>query len=71
MKPNDFGCRSQKSLADGGKAKIRGDAFLSLLLFELDTCDVLTKEMIYHGGNRGVFERMSKLRESAVVVFST
>ncbi|KAI0330123.1 hypothetical protein GY45DRAFT_1324208 [Cubamyces sp. BRFM 1775] len=72
MKLIDFGCRSQGSSADGGKAKIRGDAFLSLLLFESDTCDVLTKEngkkeKIYRGGSRGAFERMSKLREGAVV----
>ena len=72
MKLIDFGCRSQGSSADGGKAKIRGDAFLSLLLFESDTCDVLTnetgkKEKIYRGGSRGAFERMSKFREGAVV----
>ncbi|KAI0827195.1 hypothetical protein BC628DRAFT_1371381 [Trametes gibbosa] len=70
----DFGCRSHGSSADGGKAKIRGDAFLSLLLFESDTCDILTKEdgkkeKIYRGGSRGAFERMSKLREGAVVAF--
>ncbi|CDO73927.1 hypothetical protein BN946_scf185016.g84 [Trametes cinnabarina] len=72
MKLIDFGCRSQGSSADGGKAKIRGDAFLSLLLFESDTCDVVTredgkKEKVYRGGSRGAFERMSKLREGAVV----
>ncbi|KAI0353346.1 hypothetical protein OH77DRAFT_1483713 [Trametes cingulata] len=72
MKLIDFGCRSQGSSADGGKAKIRGDAFLSLLLFESDTCDVVKKEdgkteKIYRGGSRGAFERMSKLREGAVV----
>ncbi|KAI0764823.1 hypothetical protein C8Q74DRAFT_1206105 [Fomes fomentarius] len=68
----DFGCRSRGSSADGGKAKIRGDAFLSLLLFESDAFDVVTKEdgtkqKIYRGGSRGAFERMSKLREGAVV----
>lgn len=68
----DFGCRSRGSSADGGKAKIRGDAFLSLLLFESDSFDVVTKEdgtkqKIYRGGSRGAFERMSKLREGAVV----
>ncbi|KAI9068995.1 hypothetical protein FKP32DRAFT_1560581 [Trametes sanguinea] len=72
MKLIDFGCRSHGSSADGGKAKIRGDAFLSLLLFESDTCDIVTKEngkkeKIYRGGSRGAFERMSKLREGAVV----
>ncbi|OSD07685.1 hypothetical protein PYCCODRAFT_1401648 [Trametes coccinea BRFM310] len=72
MKLVDFGCRSHGSSADGGKAKIRGDAYLSLLLFESDTCDIVTKEngkkeKIYRGGSRGAFERMSKLREGAVV----
>ena len=68
----DFGCRSRGGSADGGKAKIRGDAFLSLLLFESDTCDTVVredgaKEKVYRGGSRGAFERMSKLREGAVV----
>ena len=68
----DFGCRSRGGSADGGKAKIRGDAFLSLLLFESDTCDIVvkedgSKEKVYRGGSRGAFERMSKLREGAVV----
>ncbi|RPD65157.1 hypothetical protein L227DRAFT_590680 [Lentinus tigrinus ALCF2SS1-6] len=72
MKLIDFGCRSRGSSADGGKAKIRGDAYLSLLLFESDSFDVLTKddgtkEKVYRGGSRGAFERMSKLREGAVV----
>ncbi|KAI0763988.1 hypothetical protein BD413DRAFT_198810 [Trametes elegans] len=72
LKLIDFGCRSQGSSADGGKAKIRGDAFLTLLLFESDSCDVVTKEngkkeKVYRGGSRGAFERMSKLREGAVV----
>ncbi|KAI8970623.1 hypothetical protein BD414DRAFT_470405 [Trametes punicea] len=72
LKLIDFGCRSQGTSADGGKAKIRGDAFLSLLLFESETYDVVVKEdgkkqKIYRGGSRGAFERMSKLREGAVV----
>lgn len=72
MKLIDFGCRSRGSSADGGKAKIRGDAFLSLLLFESDTCDIVTKEdgskqKVYRGGSKGAFERISKLREGAVV----
>ncbi|OJT02547.1 DNA replication licensing factor mcm10 [Trametes pubescens] len=74
LKLSDFGCRSQGGSADSGKAKIRGDAFLSLLLFESDTCDVVMKdggkkERVYRGGSRGAFERMSKLREGAVVAF--
>lgn len=72
MKLIDFGCRSRGASADGGKAKIRGDAFLSLLLFESDTCDVVTqadgsKQKVYRGGSKGAFERISKLREGAVV----
>ncbi|KAI0718404.1 hypothetical protein C8T65DRAFT_763318 [Cerioporus squamosus] len=72
MKLIDFGCRSRGSSTDGGKAKIRGDAYLSLLLFESDSFDVLTKEdgtkeKIYRGGSRGAFERISKMREGAVV----
>lgn len=74
LKLIDFGCRSHGGSADSGKAKIRGDALLSLLLFESDTCDVVMKdvgkrERIYRGGSRGAFERMSKLREGAVVAF--
>ncbi|KAI1798437.1 hypothetical protein LXA43DRAFT_875943 [Ganoderma leucocontextum] len=72
MKLIDFGCRSRGASADGSKAKIRGDAFLSLLLFESDTCDIVTKEdgtkhKVYRGGSKGAFERISKLREGAVV----
>ena len=73
MKLVDFGCRSSSS-ASGGKALIRGDAFLTLLLFESDRVDVLerddgVKEKIYKGGSRGAFERISKLKEGAVVAF--
>ncbi|TBU51989.1 hypothetical protein BD310DRAFT_862590 [Dichomitus squalens] len=72
MRLIDFGCRSRGSSADGGTAKIRGDAFLSLLLFESDTCDIVTKEdgtkeKVYRGGSKGAFERISKLREGAVI----
>ena len=72
MKLIDFGCRSRGTSADGGQAKIRGDAYLSLLLFESDSFDVVTKddgtkEKKYRGGSRGAFERVSKLREGAVV----
>ena len=68
----DFGCRSRGGSADGGKSKIRGDAFLSLLLFESDTCDIVTKEdgskeKVYRGGSRGAFEHLSRLREGAVI----
>ena len=73
LKLIDFGCRSNSS-ASAGKSLIRGDAFLSLLLFESDRVDEIEredgrKEKIYRGGSRGAFERMSKLKEGAVVAF--
>lgn len=73
MKLVDFGSRSRTaSSATGGKAVIRGDAFLSLLLFESDGFDVETREngtkgKIYKGGSRGAFETMSKLKEGDVI----
>ena len=71
LKLIDFGCRSGSS-ATGGKSVIRGDAFLSLLLFEADRVEEMVdedgkKRTVYHGGSRGAFERMSKLKEGAVV----
>ncbi|KAG6334548.1 hypothetical protein ID866_4545 [Astraeus odoratus] len=67
----DFGARSRSS-ATGGKATLRGDAFLSLLLFESDTFDNVKKEdgtvcKIYQGGSRGAYEAMSKLKEGDVI----
>lgn len=72
MKLVDFGCRTARGSATGGQAVIRGDASLSLLLFESDGYDVVTREdgkkdKIYRGGSRGAFEKMSMLREGAVV----
>ncbi|KAI0703739.1 hypothetical protein BC835DRAFT_1317357 [Cytidiella melzeri] len=71
LKLIDFGCRS-KSSATAEKAVIRGDAFLSLLLFESDSVEEITqadgrKEKLYKGGSRGAFERMAKLKEGAVI----
>lgn len=71
LKLIDFGARSKGS-ASGGKAIIRGDAFLSLLLFESESYDVIeredgTTEKIYKGGSKGAFEAMAKLREGSVV----
>ncbi|KAF9221828.1 hypothetical protein BS17DRAFT_710455 [Gyrodon lividus] len=71
MKLIDFGARSRSS-ASGGKATLRGDAFLTLLLFESDGFDKVTEEdgsvrKIYHGGSKGAFEAMSKLKEGDVV----
>ncbi|KIJ13688.1 hypothetical protein PAXINDRAFT_176926 [Paxillus involutus ATCC 200175] len=71
MKLIDFGARSRSS-ASGGKATLRGDAFLTLLLFESDGFDKLTEEdgsvrKLYQGGSKGAFEAMSKLKEGDVV----
>jgi minichromosome maintenance protein 10 len=72
LKLIDFGARSASS-ATGGKAALRGDAFLNLLLFESeDVKDVVDpetgkKERVYRGGSRGAFEQMAALREGSVV----
>ena len=70
MKLIDFGAGSRPS--SGGKSAIRGDAFLTLLLFESDGFDKVTGEdgsvkKIYQGGSKGAFEAMSKLKEGDVV----
>ncbi|KAG6902634.1 hypothetical protein C0995_013759 [Termitomyces sp. Mi166 len=74
LKLIDFGSRSRSSSsATGGKAIIRGDAFLSLLLFESDSFDLVSEgreskpRKIYKGGSRGAFESMSKLKEGDVI----
>ena len=65
--------RSSSSSATGGKSVIRGDAFLSLLLFEADGYDEHIKDegikpkKVYRGGSRGAFEAMSKLKEGDVI----
>ncbi|KAH8980467.1 hypothetical protein EDB92DRAFT_1900536 [Lactarius akahatsu] len=57
----------------GKKGTLRGDAVLSLLLFESDSYDTVSRgdgllpEKIYKGGGRGAFEAMAKLREGTVV----
>ena len=72
LKLIDFGCLSDSG-ADGGKSIIRGDAFLSLLLFESEGFDTLDTnsgglpKKVYKGGSKGAFEHMSKLREGAVI----
>ena len=71
MKLIDFGARSRSS-ASSGKSAIRGDAFLTLLLFESDGFDKVTGEngnvkKLYQGGSKGAFEAMSKLKEGDVV----
>ncbi|KAL4077770.1 hypothetical protein J3A83DRAFT_4356667 [Scleroderma citrinum] len=71
LKLIDFGARSGSS-ATGGKATLRGDAFLSLLLFESDSSDKVTDDdgtvhKVYQGGSKGAFEAMSKLKEGDVI----
>jgi minichromosome maintenance protein 10 len=72
LKLIDFGARSRGSEV-GGKAVIRGDAFLSLLLFEADNKEKVPREggglpeTIYKGGSRGAFERMAAMPEGAVI----
>jgi minichromosome maintenance protein 10 len=72
MKLIDFGARA-KSSATGSKAVVRGDAFLSLLLFEADTVEFVDKvdgrkpEKVYKGGSRGAFEALEKLKEGDVI----
>jgi minichromosome maintenance protein 10 len=57
----------------GKKGTSRGDAALSLLLFESDSCDTVSRgdgllpEKMYKGGGRGAFEAMAKLREGTVI----
>lgn len=69
----DFGSRSSSS-ATGGKAVIRGDAFLSLLLFESDRFDLVIEEgqtkpkKVYKGGSRGAYESLTKVKEGDVIV---
>ncbi|OJA13974.1 hypothetical protein AZE42_03602 [Rhizopogon vesiculosus] len=70
MKLIDFGARSRPSSA--GAASIRGDAFLTLLLFEADSFDRVTNDdgnvkKVYTGGSKGAFEAMSKLKEGDVI----
>ncbi|EJD43063.1 hypothetical protein AURDEDRAFT_168016 [Auricularia subglabra TFB-10046 SS5] len=68
LKLVDFGTRTSES----ANAQIRGDALLSLLLFESDSYSVQTdnagaRTRIFRGGSRGAFEDSSRLRTGAVV----
>ncbi len=71
----DLGSRSRSSSsATGGKAVVRGDACLSLFLFESDRYDTITaagssrSKKVYKGGSGGAFESLSKLKERDVIV---
>ncbi|KAJ4480933.1 hypothetical protein J3R30DRAFT_3462472 [Lentinula aciculospora] len=70
----DFGSRTSSS--NTTKGHIRGDAFLTLLLFEAEAIDLLTQEYgqklarpkkVYRGGSGGAFEAMAKLKEGDVI----
>ena len=70
----DFGAGGSSSSSNNNKkGTSRGDAVLSLLLFESDTYDTVSRgdgllpEKIYKGGSRGAFESMAKLREGSVI----
>jgi minichromosome maintenance protein 10 len=69
----DFGEGGGGGNSGSKKGAPRGDAVLSLLLFESDTHDTVSRgdgllpEKIYKGGSRGAFESMAKLREGSVV----
>ncbi|KAJ7730674.1 hypothetical protein DFH07DRAFT_781519 [Mycena maculata] len=73
MKLVDFGAPARSaSSATGGKAVIRGDAMLSLLLFESDGFESVPQDegrpkKVYRGGSRGAFEEMCDLKEGDVV----
>ncbi|KIJ47326.1 hypothetical protein M422DRAFT_45867 [Sphaerobolus stellatus SS14] len=71
LKLVDFGTRGT-----GPKSKIRGDALLSMLLFEADSCSYADdgstgskgeRLNIYKGGSGGAFEACMKLHEGAVI----
>ncbi|KAJ3574864.1 hypothetical protein NP233_g1488 [Leucocoprinus birnbaumii] len=70
----DFGARS-KSSGTGGQSIIRGDAFLTLLLFESDGFDLIQSDgdrkprKLYKGGSRGAFETLAKVKEGDVIAF--
>ena len=71
LKLIDFGARS--SSTTGGSSVIRGDAFLTLLLFESDGFDLIPRgdgmkpEKLYKGGSRGAFENLTKVKEGDVI----
>ena len=71
LKLIDFGARS--SSTNAGPSVIRGDAFLTLLLFESDGFDLLPREdgmkpeKLYKGGSRGAFENLTNVKEGDVI----
>lgn len=74
LKLIDFGARSgSSSSATGGTSVIRGDAFLTLLLFESDAFDLVPDDdggkpkKVYKGGSKGAFEHLSDVKEGDVI----
>ena len=71
LKLIDFGARS--SSTTGGTSAIRGDAYLTMLLFESDGFDLIPRgdgmkpEKLYKGGSRGAFEHLTKVKEGDVI----
>jgi minichromosome maintenance protein 10 len=77
LKLVDFGTRGRTS-AGAPKAQVRGDALLTLLLFEADSWSYIESEnrpkssksdraKVYKGGSGGAFEACMKLHEGAVI----
>ena len=57
---------------DAHRGAARGDAALSLLLFEAENTDTITNEdgrteKTYRGGSRGAFEKVASYREGSVI----
>ncbi|THH01685.1 hypothetical protein EW145_g6867, partial [Phellinidium pouzarii] len=76
LKLIDLGIRSRSTSSAAPRASLRGDAQLSLLLFESDYFDKLIhdeggkkkEQKIWRGGSGGAFEEcFTKLREGAVI----
>jgi minichromosome maintenance protein 10 len=69
LKLIDFGARSSSTTT----SVIRGDAFLTLLLFESDGFDLIPREdgmkpeKLYKGGSRGAFENLTNVKEGDVI----
>lgn len=66
----DFGARSGNSTSS--KAVIRGDALLTLLLFEADSIEYIDGDgqksaKFYRGGSGGAFEHLTNVREGDVI----
>ncbi|KAF8970690.1 hypothetical protein BDZ97DRAFT_1790519 [Flammula alnicola] len=71
LKLVDFGARSGAS--SSSKSIIRGDAFLTLLLFESDSFELIPRDddgkrdKVYRGGSRGAFEHLTDVKEGDVI----